>query len=45
MPREHYAAALSIIKHDHFGVESMMVWGGISVESRADLDVTGTTVP
>lgn len=37
MLSEHYAAAFSIIKHDHFGGESMMVWG--SMESRADLDV------
>lgn len=39
MLSEHYAAAFSIIKHDHFGGESMMVWGGISMESRAYLDV------
>lgn len=39
MLSEHYAAAFGIIKHDQFGGQSMMVWGGISMESYADLDV------
>ncbi len=35
--REKCYVACNIVQHDRFGGDSVMVWGGISMEGRTDL--------